>query len=146
MSNGIEEGNAHCIQLPPDPPNISGPASDLTKYISKHPLDASSNFYLQLNPNWRDASIWYLKTHCGLNKVGNFMKDIGQKVKVKLLEGILANHSGRKSAAQILQDSNVLEDAIMNIAGHQSLQGVRAYKNVNKSQKINTIKTLINTM
>ncbi|CAG8843212.1 27856_t:CDS:2, partial [Racocetra persica] len=77
----IEEENAHCIQLPPNP-----------------------------------------STHCGLNKVGNFMKDIGQEVK----------------------DTNISEDTIMNITRHKSLQGVRAYKNVNESQKINMIKILIN--
>ncbi|CAG8814887.1 18546_t:CDS:2, partial [Gigaspora rosea] len=91
----IEGENAHCIQLPPNPPNISGPASDLTKYISKCLLDAF---------------------------IGNFMKGIGQK------------------------DANIPADAIINITGHKSLQGVRAYKNVNESQKINMIKTLINTM
>ncbi|CAG8707920.1 25189_t:CDS:2, partial [Gigaspora rosea] len=76
------------------------------------------------NQNWREIGIWYLKTHCGLNRVGNFMKDIGQKVKVKLPE----------------------EDAIIKITGHKSSQGVRAFKSVNGSQKINTMKTLINTI
>ncbi|CAG8836679.1 16217_t:CDS:2, partial [Gigaspora margarita] len=96
------------------------------------------------NSNWRDTSIWYLKAHCGLNKVGNFMKDIGQKLKVKLLDRALTNHSGRKTAAQILQDANIPEEAIMEFTGHKSLQGLRAYKSINKDQKINTMKTLVN--
>ncbi|CAG8583118.1 15796_t:CDS:2 [Gigaspora rosea] len=114
---GIEGGNAHCIQLPPDPPNISGPASDLTKYISKRPLDA-------LNPNWRDTSVW-AKSESKTSR-GHFDKPFWTK--------------------NCSSDANVPEDAIMNITGHKSLQGVCAYKNVNESQKINTIKALINTM
>ncbi|CAG8848773.1 21289_t:CDS:1, partial [Racocetra persica] len=143
---GIQGGNAYCIQLPPDSSDIPGPVSDFTKYIFKRPLGAFDNFYLQPSPNWHDTNIWYLKTHCSLNRVGNFMKDIRQKVKVKLLDGILTNHSGRKTAAQILQDADILEDAIMNITGHRSSQGLRVYKTVNKSQKVNTMKTLINTI
>ncbi|CAG8833940.1 10175_t:CDS:2, partial [Racocetra persica] len=111
-------------QLPPDLSDIPGPVSDFTKYISKHPLGASDNFYLQPNPNWRDTNIWYLKTHCDLNRVGNFMRDIGQKVK----------------------DADIPEDVIMNITRHRSSQGLCVYKTVNENQKVNTMKTLINTM
>ncbi|CAG8713356.1 26986_t:CDS:2, partial [Racocetra persica] len=121
---GIQGGNAHCIQLPSDLSDIPGPVSNFTKYISKHPLGASDNFYLQPNPNWHDTNIWYLKTHCGLNRVGNFMRDIGQKVK----------------------NADIPEDAIMNITGHRSSQELHAYKTVNESQKVNTMKTLINTI
>uniref|UniRef100_U9UVT1 Uncharacterized protein n=1 Tax=Rhizophagus irregularis (strain DAOM 181602 / DAOM 197198 / MUCL 43194) TaxID=747089 RepID=U9UVT1_RHIID len=47
------------------------------------------------------------------------MKDIGKSVKVDLLPGILTNHSGRKTVAQILQDADVLEDAIMGVTCHE---------------------------
>ncbi|UZO11693.1 uncharacterized protein OCT59_003252 [Rhizophagus irregularis] len=57
----------------------------------------------------------YKKTHCGVNRVGNFMKDIGKSVKVDLLPGILTNHSGCKTVAQILQDADVPKDAIMEV-------------------------------
>ncbi|PKC00755.1 hypothetical protein RhiirA5_427735 [Rhizophagus irregularis] len=61
----------------------------------------------------------YKKTHCGVNRVGNFMKDIGKSVKVDLLPGILTNHSGCKTVAQILQDADVPKDAIMEVIGHK---------------------------
>ncbi|CAB4407950.1 unnamed protein product [Rhizophagus irregularis] len=51
--------------------------------------------------------------------------------KVDLPPGILMNHSGRKTVAQILQDADVLEDAIMGVTGHKSVQGIHAYKEVN---------------
>ncbi|CAG8830134.1 6318_t:CDS:2, partial [Gigaspora rosea] len=70
--------------------------------------------------------------------VGNFMKDIGQKIKVKLPEGILTNHTGRKTAAQILQDADVSEDAIMNFTGHKSVQGP-----LRNSNKINQVSSTI---
>ncbi|CAG8806095.1 4248_t:CDS:2, partial [Gigaspora margarita] len=70
----------------------------------------------------------------------------GPTIKVKLPDGALTNHSGRKTTAQILQDTNISEDAIMNVMGHKSSHGIHAYKTVNESQKINTMKTLINTI
>ncbi|CAG8630159.1 11300_t:CDS:2 [Ambispora gerdemannii] len=63
------------------------------------------------------------KLHCDLNRVANFMQDIGQKVKVKFPDGILMNYSVSKTAAQILQDADTLEDKVMNITGHRSFQG-----------------------
>ena len=60
------------------------------------------------------------------------MKDIGKSVKVELPFGLLTNHSGRKTVAQILQDANVPEDAIMGVIGHKSIQSIHAYKEVNK--------------
>ncbi|RGB41989.1 hypothetical protein C1646_751450 [Rhizophagus diaphanus] len=57
-----------------------------------------------------------------VNKVGNFMKDIGKSVKVDLLPGILMNHSGHKTVVQILQDADVPKDAIMGVTGHKSVQ------------------------
>ncbi|CAG8841106.1 23820_t:CDS:1, partial [Racocetra persica] len=141
---GILGGSAQNIHLPPDLPSTSEPVSDIKKYISKCPSDASSNFYLYSNQDWQVTSIWYHKKHCGINKVQNFMKDIGNKVKVKLLDRILTNYSGRKTTAQILQDADIPEDAIMKITGYKSSQGVRAYKNINEQQHINIMRTLIN--
>ncbi|CAG8573068.1 24710_t:CDS:2, partial [Racocetra persica] len=121
---GIEEENAQCIQLLADQSDTLEPP----------------------NQNWRETSIWYLKTHCDLNRVKNFMKDIGQKVKVKLPDNALTNHSGRKTITQILQNVNIPEDPIMNITEHKSSQGVHIYKTINGSQKLDTMKTLINTI
>ncbi|CAG8484143.1 21394_t:CDS:2 [Rhizophagus irregularis] len=55
------------------------------------------------------------------------MKDIGKSVKVDLLPGILTNHSGRKTVAQILQDADVLEDAIMGVTCHESVQDFKIF-------------------
>ncbi|CAG8635855.1 13681_t:CDS:1, partial [Gigaspora rosea] len=57
--------------LTPDLPGITGPVSDIVKYISKCPLDALSNFYLHPNQNWRVTGTWYHKKYCGINKVQN---------------------------------------------------------------------------
>ncbi|CAG8694959.1 3514_t:CDS:1, partial [Scutellospora calospora] len=52
----------------------------------------------------------------------------------------------RKTAAQIPQDTKILEDVIIDITGHKNSQGVCIYKSINKSQKISMIKTLVNTL
>ena len=57
---------------------------------------------------------------------------------------MLSNHSGRKTATQVLQDQEIPEQAIMQLTGHKSVQGVRAYKKVNEKQQLNTLNTLIN--
>ncbi|CAG8846409.1 32579_t:CDS:2, partial [Gigaspora margarita] len=92
---GILGSATQNIHLPSDLPRITGLVSDIVKYISKHPSDTS---------------------------IQNFIKDIGNKVKVQLPDGILTNHSGRKTAAQILQDADIPENAIMNITRHKSAQ------------------------
>jgi hypothetical protein len=78
--------------------------------------------------------------------MGNFMKDIGKSVKVDLLSGILTNHSGCKTVAQILQNADVPEDAIMGVTGHKSVQGIRAYKEVNEKQHLAAMTTLIHAI
>ena len=60
--------------------------------------------------------------------------------------GLLTNHSGRKTVAQILEDANVPEDAIMGVTGHKSIQDIRAYKEINKRQHLATMNTLIDAI
>ena len=139
---GIEGGVSQDIHLPPNSEAIN----DINKYLSKRSNGVSEKFYLQINQLWRETGIWYKKKHCGFNRVGNFMKDIGKSIKVDLPPGILTNHSGHKTVAQILQDANVPEDAIMGVTGHKSIQGVHAYKEVNEKQHLAAMDTLIHAI
>ncbi|CAG8656279.1 1217_t:CDS:2 [Funneliformis mosseae] len=86
----------------------------IKKYLSKRPSGASKNFYLYINPLCRTFIC------------------------------LLTNHSGHKTVAQILQDANISEDVIMGVTGHKSIQGVCAYKEVNKKQHLVAMDTLIN--
>ncbi|CAB4437873.1 unnamed protein product [Rhizophagus irregularis] len=72
------------------------------------------------------------------------MKKIGRETQIDIPIELLSNHSGCKTATQILQDQEVPEQAIMQLTGHKSVQGVRAYKKVNENQQLNTLNTLIN--
>lgn len=96
---GIEGGVSQDIHLPPNSEAIN----DINKYLSKHSNGASEKFYLQINQLWRETGIWYKKKHCGFNRVGNFMKDIGKSIKVDLPPGILTNHSGRKTVLRFFK-------------------------------------------
>ncbi|CAB5375165.1 unnamed protein product [Rhizophagus irregularis] len=139
MKNG---GQAHIISIPAD---NNGPCSDIQLYLSKRPPSGDENFYLQPNnTSWLETNIWYKKDHVGKNKLGNFMKKIGRETQIDIPIELLSNHSGRKTATQILQDQEVPEQAIMQLTGHKSVQGVRAYKKVNENQQLNTLNTLIN--
>ncbi|GBC04743.1 hypothetical protein RclHR1_05840004 [Rhizophagus clarus] len=106
---------------------------------------ADENFYLQPNnTSWLETNIWYKTDHIGKNKLGNFMKKIGRETQIDIPIELLSNHSEHKTATQILQDQEVPEQAIMQLTGHKSVQGVRAYKKVNENQQLNTLNTLIN--
>ncbi|CAB5373840.1 unnamed protein product [Rhizophagus irregularis] len=139
---GIQGGQAHIISIPAD---NNGPCSDIQLYLSKRPPSGDENFYLQPNnTSWLETNIWYKTDHVGKNKLGNFMKKIGRETQIDIPIELLSNHSRRKTATQILQDQEVPEQAIMQLTGHKSVQGVRAYKKVNENQQLNTLNTLIN--
>ncbi|POG62726.1 hypothetical protein GLOIN_2v1846294 [Rhizophagus irregularis DAOM 181602=DAOM 197198] len=72
------------------------------------------------------------------------MQNIGRETQIDIPIELLSNHSGRKTATQVLQDEEIPEQAIMQLTGHKSVQGVRAYKKINEEQQLNTLKTLIN--
>src|SRR6185437_11770551 len=103
-----------------DHPGTQGPCYDFQLYLSKRQADADDHLYLQVNPKWRETSIWYKKKHYGLNRINKFMKEIGQRTKITVPENLLSNYSGRKTATQILHDNEIPEQTIMDITGHRS--------------------------
>ncbi|CAB5364372.1 unnamed protein product [Rhizophagus irregularis] len=123
---GIQGGKAQIISIPADD---SGPCTDIKYYLSKRPDLSDDNFYLQPNPSWLENGIWYKTSHIGKNRLNKFMQNIGRE--------LLSNHSGRKTATQVLQDEEIPEQAIMQLTGHKSVQGVRAYKTINEEQQLN---------
>ncbi|GES97668.1 zinc finger MYM-type protein 2-like [Rhizophagus clarus] len=97
---GIQGRQAHIILIPAED---NGPYSDIQLYLSKHPPSADENFYLQPNNTfWLETNIWYKIDHIGKNKLGNFMKKIGRETQIDIPIELLSNHSGRKTATQIL--------------------------------------------
>ncbi|GBC10894.2 zinc finger MYM-type protein 2-like [Rhizophagus irregularis DAOM 181602=DAOM 197198] len=117
---------------------------DIKYYLSKRPDLSEDNFYLQPNPSWLENGIWYKTSHIGKNRLNKFMQNIGRETQIDIPIELLSNHSGRKTATQVLQDEEIPEQAIMQLTGHKSVQGVRAYKKINEEQQLNTLKTLIN--
>ncbi|CAG8538951.1 26130_t:CDS:2 [Gigaspora margarita] len=71
------------------------------------------------------------------------MQEIGYITRINIPIKLLSNHSRHKTAAQCLQDHDIPEQAIMEPTGHKSVQGIRAYKQVNKDQQLHTLNTLI---
>jgi hypothetical protein len=138
---GIQGGKAQIISIPADD---SGPCTDIKYYLSKRPDLSDDNFYLQPNPSWLENGIWYKTSHIGKNRLNKFMQNIGRETQIDIPIELLSNHSGRKTATQVLQDEEIPEQAIMQLTGHKSVQGVRAYKTINEEQQLNTLKTLIN--
>ncbi|CAG8825220.1 25999_t:CDS:2, partial [Gigaspora margarita] len=126
---GLQKGQAQVISIPLDT-------------VEQEPSDPE--FYLQPNSNWLESGIWYKKNHVEKNKLINFMHEIGHITKINIPIESLTNYSGRKTAAQCLQDHNIPEQAIIQLTEHKSIQGIYAYKQVNEVQQVHTINTLIN--
>nr|CAG8523581.1 527_t:CDS:2 [Entrophospora candida] len=71
---------------------------------------------------------------------------MGKHKKVFALDAPLPNF---QMATNLLKEDRsesqeIPEQAIMQLTGHKSVQGVRAYKKVNEKQQLNTLNTLIN--
>ncbi|CAB5377561.1 unnamed protein product [Rhizophagus irregularis] len=136
-----EASKAQIISIPAD---NSGPCTDIKYYLSKRPDLSDDNFYLQPNPSWLENGIWYKTSHIGKNRLNKFMQNIGRETQIDIPIKLLSNHSGCKTATQVLQDEEIPEQAIMQLTGHKSVQEVQAYKTINEEQQLNTLKTLIN--
>src|SRR6185437_12384626 len=92
----------------------------------------------------KETGIWYRKQHIGRNSLSGFMKDLVHKTGIEV-DGLLTNHFGCKTAAQLMQDKDIEEQVIMNITGHRSVNAVRKYKIPNDQQKMDTLQNLIST-
>ncbi|RIA96081.1 hypothetical protein C1645_815905 [Glomus cerebriforme] len=125
--------------------NLQEHEFDIQFYLSKRSPSADKNFYLQPNPYWITGS-WYRTAYVRKNRLNKFMQNISCETQIDIPIELLSNHSGCKTATQILQNQEVPEQAIMQLTGHKSIQEVWTYKKINESQQFNTLNTLIDIM
>ncbi|CAG8628359.1 4962_t:CDS:2, partial [Funneliformis mosseae] len=64
-----------------------------------------------------ETGIWQ---HFGRNNLSGFMKELVHKSGIEV-DGLLTNHYGRMTSAQLMQNVNAEEQVIMKITGHQSV-------------------------
>ena len=97
------------------------------QYISHCPEERkTSAFYLTPVPLKKPrGSVWYANMPVGHNK---FSKTVSRICKAAGITGYKMNHLLRVTTATCLFQSSVDEQLIMSRAGHQSLEGVHAYK------------------
>ena len=77
------------------------------------------------------STMWYSNRVVGCNTLGNTVK---QLCKLAGIQGRKINHSLRCTAATRLFHQGIDEQLIMDITGHQSTDGVRAYKRISTDQ------------
>ena len=100
-------------------------------YCSKCPQDRpESTFYLTPRSKPTDEC-WYSREPVGHNPLGSTVKRLCEKAGIV---GFKTNHSLRVTCATRLFRSGVDEQIIMNVTGHQSIDGVRAYKRMSAEQ------------
>ena len=100
-------------------------------YCSKCPQDGPENtFYLTPRSKPTDEC-WYSREPVGHNPLGSTVKRLCEKAGIV---GYKTNHSLRVTCATRLFRSGVDEQIIMNVTGHQSIDGVRAYKRMSEEQ------------
>ncbi|CAG8607595.1 700_t:CDS:2 [Gigaspora rosea] len=129
--------------------NISYVIQTLTdKEQLEHELYASEKFYLQLTRNSREIQDgnWFLKTGLGKHTLANMMNDIAQASKINITENRITNHSGRRTAIQLLYNLNINEHTMMEFSGHRSVSELRSYKVPSNEQRLKNTTTLINAI
>src|SRR5260364_27371 len=141
--------SSRSIHIPANLPNDEfKPMQDLQNYVNLRPADACEKFYLQLTRNSQaiqDGNL-FLKTGLGRHTLANMMNDIAQASKINITDQRITNHSGRRTAIQLLSDLNINEHEMMTFSGHQSVNGLRSYKVPNNEQRLKNTRTLINAI
>ncbi|CAG8855182.1 44276_t:CDS:1, partial [Gigaspora margarita] len=109
---------------------------------------ACEKFYLQLTRNSQEiqGGNWFLKAGLGRHTLANMMNDIAQASKINVTDQRITNHSGRRTAIQLLSDLNINEHEMMQFSGHRSTNGLRSYKVPNREQKLKNTALLINAI
>ena len=100
-------------------------------YCSKCPQDRPENaFYLTPRSEPTDEC-WYSREPVGHNPLGLTVKRLCESAGIS---GYKTNHSLRVTFATRLFRSGVYKQIIMNVTGHQSIDGVRTYKRMSEQQ------------
>ncbi|CAG8724147.1 15770_t:CDS:1, partial [Dentiscutata heterogama] len=80
------------------------------------------------------------------NTLGNMMKEIAHASGINVDDQKITNHSGRRTAIQLLSDLNVNEHEMMQFSDHRSTNGLRTYKNPNDQQRLKNFTLLLNAI
>ncbi|CAG8724274.1 11938_t:CDS:1, partial [Cetraspora pellucida] len=89
---------------------------------------------------------WFLKTGLGQHTLANMMNDIACVSKININNQQITNHSGRRTAIQLLSDLNVNKYAIIKFSSHCLVNGLRSYKVPNNEQWLKNTTLLINSI
>ncbi len=100
-------------------------------YCSKCPSNKPENAFYLTARSRPTEECWYSREPVGHNVLGSTVKRLCEKGGIS---GYKTNHSLRVTAATRLFRSGVDEQIIMNVTGHQSVDGVRAYKRMSEEQ------------
>ncbi|CAG8841637.1 25066_t:CDS:2, partial [Racocetra persica] len=84
---------------------------DLCNYVNLCPSDICEYFYLQLTRNTQEINNgnWFGKERLEKNTLNNMIKKIAHISGINITNQIITNHSGRKTAIQLLSDLNINE-------------------------------------
>ncbi|CAG8787568.1 215_t:CDS:1, partial [Cetraspora pellucida] len=137
------------IHIPADQLNNKfKPIQDLRNYVNLRPLDACEYFYLQLTRNSQEIynGNWFSKDRLGKNTLSNMMKEIARISGINITDQRITNHSGRRTAIQLLSDLNINEHEMMQFSGHRSTDELRTYKIPNNEQRLKNSTLLLDAL
>ncbi|CAG8750873.1 13153_t:CDS:2, partial [Cetraspora pellucida] len=120
------DAQAEVISLP----NIKDIIDDYEFYLSKRPVTAVTNFYLKpfTTNSVQFNGQWYYGRAFGERTLRGYLRTICETVGIQIGTRNISNHSGRKTAVQLLKELGYSDSVVMSITRHKSQKGLAAYE------------------
>ncbi|CAG8660682.1 394_t:CDS:2, partial [Racocetra persica] len=135
------------IPFPPDPEGITGPNSDIRKYLSLWPKNfKSSNFYLSAchSPDAIVKGKWYLDKPIPDHTIRSMFKMICIECEINIESRNISNYSGQRTSIMELFNVGVSENTGCTISGHKSSGGYYAYAKPTDKHKREALMNVLN--
>lgn len=85
--------------------------------------------FLTASPFWDkvEGGVWYKNSPVGVNEISKWVKSSADRIGLDVKRRKISNHSIRSSAVTSLAKSGVGEQQIMKITGHNNINSIKSY-------------------
>ncbi|KAJ3646848.1 hypothetical protein Zmor_024416 [Zophobas morio] len=89
----------------------------------------TDRMFLTPNPFWNKIqnAVWYKNSPVGVNEIGKWVKSLAIVTGLDIKRRKISNHSVRSSAVSALAKAGVEEQQLMKITGHQNVNSIKPY-------------------
>lgn len=89
----------------------------------------TERMFLTPSPFWDkvENAVWYKNSPVGINEISKWIKLFAEKIGLDVKRRKISNHSIRSSTVSSLAKAGVGEQQLMKITGHQNLNSIKSY-------------------